>query len=507
MPASVYPGMVNQHAPYQGVGAVAMRAVIIIVAVLISGGCGSDKDTVTGAESHGSRALLASDAHEPAPGSDAPQQDMTLREFHDGCLTSGCHAQLRQTRWVHGPVAVGACWTCHEEIGKPEEHRFEPVGEDGSACLSCHSFDSDAEYAHEPFALGACSDCHTPHGGERRSYLLNRAPSELCVTCHDLTQVRHSHPPVERGDCLACHNAHESRHENLLTISEEMLCFGCHKDHGAASVAQLDPGDSRAFLHEALVDGGCRACHFSHGTDQPAMLNDDQRSVCMNCHEDLHAGLDTATSIHGAYKGETSCTLCHTPHTSEFEGLLCAPPSDLCLGCHSAAIETPSGDLIENISKLIDSAPFVHDPAAGGECTACHSPHFAAERSLLRNHYPQQPYAEFDPTAFAMCLECHDPALVENEFTTATGFREGEQNLHYVHVHREKGRACGICHAPHAGRLPKLMRESFPFGPGDWPMPIGFTKTDTGGSCMSACHEERWYDNSYSLDLFRQQQE
>jgi len=506
MPASMHLAPVNHHALRRGVGVVVMRAVIV-AALALSGSCDNGEGASAGAESSDSLALLVSDPHQPAHGDMAPLQDMTLREFHDGCLTSGCHAQLRQTRWVHGPVAVGACWTCHEAVGEDEEHRFEPVGEDGSACLSCHSFDSEAEYAHEPFSLGACGDCHTPHGGERRSYLRNRAPSELCVSCHDQTQVRHAHPPVERGDCLVCHNPHESRHENLLAISEEMLCFGCHKDQSDAFAAPADPGDTPRLAHEALVDGGCRACHLSHGTDQPAMLNDVQRAVCTNCHEDLHDGMDAAISIHGAFEGEASCTLCHTPHASEFEGLLCAAPVDLCLGCHSAEIVTPSGDLIANISELIDSAPFVHEPAAEGDCTACHSPHFSAERALLRNRYPQQAYAEFDPDAFAMCIKCHDPALVENEFTTATDFREGEQNLHYVHVHREKGRACGICHEPHAGQLPKLMRESFPFGPGDWPMPIGFVKTDTGGSCMSACHEERWYDNTYSLDLFRRQQE
>ena len=51
-----------------------------------------------------------------------------------------------------------------------------------------------------------------------------------------------------------------------------------------------------------------------------------------------------------------------------------------------------------------------------------------------------------------------------------------------------------------AGRLPMLMRESFPFGPGGRDMPIGLVKTETGGSCASACHEKRWYDNTYALD-------
>jgi len=54
-----------------------------------------------------------------------------------------------------------------------------------------------------------------------------------------------------------------------------------------------------------------------------------------------------------------------------------------------------------------------------------------------------------------------DLALARSTLT-ATGFRDGDVNLHYVHVNREKkGRSCRACHDIHAGNDNKLMREPY----------------------------------------------
>ncbi len=41
----------------------------------------------------------------PAPGA----QDAA----RPSCVTSACHSQMGQARYVHGPVAAGECTTCH----------------------------------------------------------------------------------------------------------------------------------------------------------------------------------------------------------------------------------------------------------------------------------------------------------------------------------------------------------------------------------------------------------
>src|SRR3712207_4444732 len=70
---------------------------------------------------------------------------------------------------------------------------------------------------------------------------------------------------------------------------------------------------------------------------------------------------------------------------------------------------------------------------------------------------------------------------------TATGFRDGDRNLHFLHVNRaEKGRTCRACHDAHSSSVANHMRESVPFG--DWALPVGFQPTADGGSCTPGCH-------------------
>jgi hypothetical protein len=56
----------------------------------------------------------------------------------------------------------------------------------------------------------------------------------------------------------------------------------------------------------------------------------------------------------------------------------------------------------------------------------------------------------------------------------------------------EKGRTCNLCHEVHASAKPKLIKETTSFG--TWQLPLNFTPTATGGSCMPGCHRMRGYD-------------
>ncbi|MBK7975443.1 MAG: hypothetical protein IPK07_19875 [Deltaproteobacteria bacterium] len=44
----------------------------------------------------------------------------------------------------------------------------------------------------------------------------------------------------------------------------------------------------------------------------------------------------------------------------------------------------------------------------------------------------------------------------------------------------------------HAGNNPKLVNDTVPFG--QWNLPIGFVKTETGGGCTPGCHKQQVYD-------------
>ena len=78
--------------------------------------------------------------------------------------------------------------------------------------------------------------------------------------------------------------------------------------------------------------------------------------------------------------------------------------------------------------------------------------------------------------------------------TTATRFRDGDVNLHFVHVAREtRGKSCQTCHDPHATSRPKLVRDDVAYGSHGWRLKIGFEPTDTGGGCAKTCHVVKRY--------------
>ena len=89
---------------------------------------------------------------------------------------------------------------------------------------------------------------------------------------------------------------------------------------------------------------------------------------------------------------------------------------------------------------------------------------------------------------------CHERTIAsEEKTTTLTNFRNGDRNLHFVHVHKAaKGRTCRACHDPHATNNPKHIRDGVRSGNGV--LPTNYKKTETGGSCQPGCHQKFAYD-------------
>jgi predicted CXXCH cytochrome family protein len=135
-----------------------------------------------------------------------------------------------------------------------------------------------------------------------------------------------------------------------------------------------------------------------------------------------------------------------------------------------------------------------HGPIREGDCAGCHLAHGSTQQHLLAKPYSSDFYQPFEEEKYELCFSCHDRQLVLLPNTTGlTGFRNGDRNLHFLHVNKpDKGRNCRACHSTHSSTLPMHIRESVPYG--SWELPIGFTKTATGGACASACHKEYRYD-------------
>jgi predicted CXXCH cytochrome family protein len=253
------------------------------------------------------------------------------------------------------------------------------------------------------------------------------------------------------------------------------------------SLAPMDASATAASTHDPFASEDCGACHASADKKNPGAVADKSSELCLKCHDD--PGVDGKTPfahLHGGPAG--SCVDCHNPHNSAEEHLLHAPPTALCGGCHV--------DKVPAAGARVVHAP-IEKPAS---CVQCHQPHGSNTPHLLSAAFPITFYAPYARDTYALCFTCHAAKLVEDKRTTsATRFRNGDQNLHTVHVMRDdgKGRSCAACHDLHVGARATLVHDDVAFGSHGWRLPIGFAPTETGGSCAKTCHVERSYDRRF----------
>ncbi|MBI3563642.1 MAG: sigma 54-interacting transcriptional regulator, partial [Elusimicrobia bacterium] len=257
-----------------------------------------------------------------------------------------------------------------------------------------------------------------------------------------------AHAPVKAGECSKCHA--EPKDPAKLTMEYKALCLSCHKDR-AADMA-------KPTVHSAFKDMDCNTCHQTHASDKPHLLNSAVNELCAGCHDPKSEPI--AKAHHGVSVFAGECTDCHDPHASKnaklvVEGKEHVPfgsrscemchaetgkdgkaaqkkmPEETCFVCHS------------NFRKL-GQKPVVHVPFASGECTTCHNPHVSPRPALIR-----KPLGE-------ICFGCHDAALKDaHPVARHPTAREDKDDP------RRAGRPfnCASCHEPHAGTVPKLMRD------------------------------------------------
>jgi predicted CXXCH cytochrome family protein len=184
-------------------------------------------------------------------------------------------------------------------------------------------------------------------------------------------------------------------------------------------------------------------------------------------------------------KEEKYCMNCHSPHSSDEKKLLLADRKEVCFKCHDQELEV-NGKKTKNMRQLVTGSKVVH-PALNGGCSSCHKPHASTENYLLISAFPRELYAPGKKDNYAVCWECHDSDLLDlAATTTATNFRNGERNLHNLHLRGVRGRSCVLCHDMHASNNKFLILDKIAFG--KWTFQVNFTPSDSGGSCSPGCH-------------------
>jgi len=390
------------------------------------------------------------------------------------CLS--CHEAIGKRRFLHGPVGVKMCSTCHvKEQPSAKHHKFELAKPEPGLCYGCHE---DAKTAFEAFPVKhqalevqGCTGCHDPHGSDDRFFMKQASMDKTCAGCHEpKTTGKVVHKPVGTS-CLPCHQPHGGTKEKLLKDDLPGLCIGCHKEMGTVLTDKN--------VHEP-VKKGCASCHDAHSSSHPNLLKaDGKKELCLGCHQAIAKEVRAAKVPHPAVEKD-GCTACHTPHTSNHKPLLKKDPAVLCAGCHKTMGKTLKG-------------PHRHGPVQSGQCGDCHGVHGSQHPILLKTFFPEKFYNPYKDGLYALCFQCHEKDIAKQAQTLKlTNFRNGNLNLHFVHVNSEKGRSCKACHGVHAGTQAKHVRPGVPFG--SWDLPIHFDKTRTGGSCEVGCHSPKAYD-------------
>ncbi len=397
----------------------------------------------------------------------------------EGCVSEKCHATMGKAKFVHGPIGVGQCIVCHAPVkGKKHPSGSKPdftLPSKGKAlCYLCHEPMDQKAVVHGPIKKGDCISCHDPHQSNTEKQLTKETTSQLCFSCHEnnKTNKKVVHGPVAAGDCNVCHNPHSSDFPGLIVMRGYDLCFLCHLDRKAQFELK--------HRHKPATEG-CNGCHNSHSSDFPYILHAENDTLCYSCHKPTEEKIKGAKVLHSALK-DRNCTICHTAHASDYPRQLKAAAKDVCYSCH------------KELGIRVKKAAFVHGPVRQDDCYACHDPHGSGYTMILKKAFPAEFYMPYATENYAMCFDCHNRDIALDKFTTTlTGFRNGDQNMHWLHVNREKGRSCKACHEMHAGDQARHVRREVPFGK-VWKYPINYTQTKNGGRCEVGCHKPKDYD-------------
>lgn len=406
-------------------------------------------------------------------------------------MTAECHADYSRAPQIHSPVAQNACDSCHD--ADTGGHKFPLKRDATNTCTFCHAVSGTQQHQHKALDAG-CMSCHKPHTSSTKFLLKTSTTEQLCATCHNVPLKKFAHEPFMKGQCTLCHQPHQSENAMLLRGGEgSKHCFTCHD--GLKTVM----ASARNVHQPAAKD--CNSCHNPHATDNIRQLRAPIEENCYNCHDKLKKQVAESNVQHAAMMTGEKCANCHNAHASDQQDLLKHRMDQVCLSCHDKSIPANDGHMIANMKPVLSSSQFLHGPIRAGSCSGCHDPHGAKFPNLLDRAFPKSSYTSFEVSKYALCFNCHSAELVlEPKTQSLTNFRDGEKNLHFLHVNRDdKGRSCKTCHAMHGSNLPNHMASAVPFEGSNWSMPIEFVKKLDGGSCAPGCHVPKTYTRTLAM--------
>jgi predicted CXXCH cytochrome family protein len=304
-------------------------------------------------------------------------------------------------------------------------------------------------------------------------------------------EVKWTHAPYNVGKCSLCHESDDVKKPGPMRASVNTICLTCHKREKTYI-------KNHKVVHEP-VSKDCGYCHNAHNAANRSLLYKPMAELCTTCHVDQKKEFSARTQ-HEPVTKQKQCENCHDSHATNYEKLLKNDEASLCMDCHGGretSVKDRNGQVLVNI-KAVSNRKYKHEPFGKGHCSDCHNSHGSPYFRLLKAPLPEDFYAPYKDEAYGLCYECHDKKRITTaKTTTLTGFRDGDKNLHYVHVVKPtEGRTCRACHDDHATAGPHLIRASVPYGPSGWELPITYTESPKGGRCSKTCHDDKTYNNN-----------
>jgi predicted CXXCH cytochrome family protein len=203
-------------------------------------------------------------------------------------------------------------------------------------------------------------------------------------------RVSVTHAPFAQGRCFDCHETHQAAYPALLVKEGDKLCLGCHE---SGTVQKKHPN----FPAEVK---NCGTCHSPHGSDNRHLirnvLHEPFSTGCNDCHvqKGVPVGVEKMASSHNhlVRYGKNGCIACHSPHAADDKRLLKGKERYICSTCHSDTF------------KRYDTAHYKH--MTTDSCTDCHVPH--------GSNYPNMTKGPIN----SVCAPCHEK---HTEFTHPIG--------------------------------------------------------------------------------------
>ncbi|HAF30638.1 MAG TPA: hypothetical protein DCG75_16475 [Bacteroidales bacterium] len=387
-----------------------------------------------------------------------------------------CHSDIIEKKVVHFPASE-SCEDCHLKNEEPHPGSgvkgFSLAEEGAQLCYMCHDNFNTQKKIHYPVEDGNCVQCHSPHSSDNLFLLIETPSSGTCFTCHDKEEVENKkvHNPYEQGDCAVCHDPHQSNFNAFLKKETFELCVSCHDN--------VQDEMKKENVHAPADD--CLNCHQAHVSEEKYLLEQKIADNCYSCHDQVNAKKYAHLPVQ-----EGECNVCHSPHGSPFEQFLLSKEADLCLSCHQETIWKTYKKKEQAQNNLS-----IHAAIEMGACSSCHNPHSSDYHSLLTKNFPVGLYSTAEKENFEVCFDCHDSNMLTEDVKESTSFRNGDQNLHYLHINGEKGRNCNTCHDMHSSTNEHLILNKVMFG--KWEMQMKYKPSENGGSCAPGCHGETIY--------------